>query len=142
MKRTGVALVAILIIVASVALLSGVFEAFWPANQSSPVAQQLIEPGKPVNTFPITFLGDLKNQQKKVDVISATVGVVKGEYDEKVNKAQAAYDKLIGTIDKPGLLGTGAAALLAMYATALYKNGQLYNKSEVEEAVKNGKVPV
>ncbi len=139
-KKSGTVLVAVIVIIAVVAMFSGVFETVWPAPRSSPVAQELI--GQPANTFPITTLGKLKNEQKKVEVLSATVGVVKGEYDDKINKAQAAYDKLVGSIDKPGMLGTIAVGLMAMYGTALYKNNQLYTLAEVNDAVKNGKTPV
>lgn len=131
MKNTGSALVIAVVIIGAVALFSGVIEGIFPAPQASPLAQEFVGPELPINNFPLTTLGELKNQKQKLDVIEATTDIVAAEYDEKISGSQNAYNKLIGTIDNPGLLGAGIAALLAGYATALYKNKTLYSETEV-----------
>lgn len=136
MKNTGTAIVAILIVVGAIALFSGILEGIFPAQQASPLAQEFVGPTQPVNTFPITTLGELKDQKQKLDVISATTDIVAKEYDEKIGASQQAYNKLIGTIDNPGLFGAAISALLAGYLTKLYKDKTMYSEVEVEKIKK------
>lgn len=139
LQKTGSALVIVLVIAAGVVLFTGALESIWPAPQSSPVAQQFVNPGKPVDAFPFTTLGKLKNQKQRLNVIEATTSIIQKEYDKKIGASQNAYDKLIGTIDNPGLLGSGMAALLAAYGMAMYKNKTLYSEVEVKEKVDTAK---
>ncbi len=136
-KKTGAALVGLLIVLAAIVAFSGALKPLWPSAQSSPTAQHTADPSKPIDTFPITFLGTLKNQKTKVDVVEATVGIVQKEYNEKISASEDSYNKIIGTIDSPGIFGTGLAALLTMYGTAMYKNKTMWNEQEVN-AIKNG----
>lgn len=137
MRRFGTVLVAILVVLAAAVMFTGVLEQVWPAPQASSLAQQFVNPGEKVDKFPFTTLGNLKGQKQELQVIEATTSIIQKEYDEKIAGSQKAYDKLIGTIDNPGLLGSGIAALLAGYAVALYKNKTMYSETEVTE-IKNG----
>lgn len=122
------ALVVILIVVAAVAILTGVAEYVCPAPRLSDVAQQFIEPDKKVNTFPITTLGALKNDKQKLEIIKVTTDVVSKEMGEKIEQSQKVYDYATPL----------AAALLSFYITSVYKNKTLYTEAEIQE-IKNGK---
>lgn len=138
MKKVGTVLVAVLLIVAALAVVTGVIESVWVANQVSPVAQQFVNPDVKPSTFPITTLTSLKNQKQKLEVIKATTVVVDKEYADKIAGSQASYDKLIGTVSNPGVLGAVALAALTMYGTNLYNKNKLYTADEVK-AIKEGK---
>jgi hypothetical protein len=130
LKKTGVALLGILLIVAAVAVLTGVATHVLPAIQLSDVAQKFIEPSKAVSTFPITTLGSLKNKKQRLEVIKATVEIVDKEMTEKTEQSQQVYDYLTPV----------AAALLSLYLTNLYKNRTMYSEAEVKE-IKNSVPP-
>lgn len=138
LRKSGIALVAALVILAAVTLFSGVLEQVWPASQSSGLAQKLVEPSKKVDNFPFTTLGKLKNQKQKLAVIDATVGIVNKEYEAKIGLSQGAYDKLVGTMNNPGLFGSAIFALLAGYGVRIYDKNTMYDEREVE-IIKNGK---
>lgn len=126
-KKLGSALIGILIIVLGIAAVTGLLEQVWPAAQPSPVAQRLITPKEKVNTFPLTFLGKLKNQKQELDVIEATTKIVQQEFELKIAQSQAAYSSI--------------AALAAAYVMMLYKNQTMYSEEQHQVGiaqVKNG----
>lgn len=122
-KKTGAALITILILIVGLAAVTGVLEQVWPAAQPSPTAQQLIAPTKPVNTFPMTTLGKLKNKKQRLDVIAATTAIVRNEFELKIAKSQSAYAAI--------------AAVAAAYFMSIYKNKTMYSEQEVAE-IRNG----
>lgn len=133
--KAGSVLVIALVVIAAVAMFSGVIEGIFPAQQSSKLAQTFVSPDGTVDIFPITTLGSLKNQKQKLDVLVATADIVGKEYEDKIGTAQKTYDKFIGTIDNPGLFGAAIAALLSGYLTKLYKDKTLYSEGEYKEAL-------
>lgn len=136
-KRVGFALVAILIIVAAVAVFSGVLERFYIAPQLSPTTQQVINPDRPVSKSPFTTLGTLKDAQVKLDVTKATVGIVDSELKDKTNQSQVAYNSLFGSLSNPGLFGAILLAAATGIATNAYNKSKLYTPDQVK-LVKNG----
>lgn len=118
-KKAGSVLITILIIVVGLAAVTGVLEQVWPAAQPSPTAQQLIAPTRPINTFPMTTLGKLKNKKQRLDVIAATTAIVQNEFQLKIAKSQSAYAAI--------------AAVAAAYFMSIYKNKTMYSENEVEK---------
>jgi len=136
LRQTGSVLVIVLVAVAAVAVFSGVLERVWPASQISPVTQQLLNPGQPVNTFPITTLGNIKDKKVQLEVQKATVGIIDSELSLREKASQIAYDKLVGSINSPGILGAVLLAGLTGIGTNLYKNKTMYNEQEVDKIKK------
>jgi hypothetical protein len=127
LKKTGAIFIGILLVVAAVAILTGVATHILPAVQLSDVSQKFIEPNKNVNTFPITTLGTLKNKRQRLEVIKATAEIVDKEMAVKEAASQKVYDYMTPL----------AAALLSFYLTTMYKNRTMYSEQEVTE-IKNG----
>jgi hypothetical protein len=137
LKKTGTALVAILAIVAVVVVFSGVLERVWIAPQVSPVVQATLSPDKPVNYFPITTLGQIKDKKVQLEMLKVTTGIIDAELNLKAATSQATYDSLIGTINSPGLFGAVLLATATGFVTSAYKNKTMYSENEVTE-IKNG----
>lgn len=130
-KRTGEALVAILIVIAALVVGTGVVKQIWPAEQLSSTAQYVIDPKGPVQEFPFTTLGSLKNSKVKLDVTKATINVVDAEVNEKIGASQSAYDSLIGDFKQPGILGLGLFATISAIGTHMYDKSKMYSVEEV-----------
>ncbi len=131
-KELGIALISVLVIIAAVVMFGGALERFMPAPQLSETAQRVIDPAKPVNKFPFTSLGKLKDEQVKLDVKKAEIGVVDKELKEKTDTAQATANTIFGSVEKPGLVGTGVLALLAAIGTRIYDKTKMYSAEEVK----------
>ncbi|MCJ7828766.1 MAG: hypothetical protein MUP81_03375 [Dehalococcoidia bacterium] len=133
-KRTGVITAALTIILAIAAaavavLWTAVGRQITPAPQLSPTGQKLIAPTEKVNTSWFTTLGKLEDQKQQLQVLDATVQIVKQEFDFKISLGQAAYAAIAAAL----------SAYASAHATVLYKNKTMYSETEVTEIKKNGK---
>jgi heme/copper-type cytochrome/quinol oxidase subunit 4 len=132
MKKTGFALVAILVVVAVVVVFSGVLQKAIPLPQLSPTSQQILNPDEKVNKFPVTFLGDLKDKKVKLDSVKAQLGIVDTELTEKIGQGQEVYNQVFGTIKNPGIVGDGLLMVLTAVGTWLAAKSKLYTPDEVK----------
>lgn len=126
-KKAGAALIGILIVVLGIAAVTGILEQVFIAAQPSPTAQKLMAPNEKVNTFPFTTLGKLKDKKQQLNVMDATVQIVKQEFAIKIAESTAAYSTI--------------AAIAGAYVMALYKNKTMYSEDEHKLGVveaKNG----
>ncbi|MDD5328334.1 MAG: hypothetical protein PHY02_11080 [Phycisphaerae bacterium] len=115
-KKTGVALIGVLIVILGIAAVTGILQQVWPAAQPSPTAQKLIAPTEKVKTGWFTTLGKLKDQKVELDVIAATTTIVQKEFEVKIAEATAAYSVI--------------AAIAGAYVMGLYKNQTMYSEDE------------
>jgi hypothetical protein len=137
MKNAGFATIAILAVIAVIVVFSGVLKPLMPVEQLSPTAQKFLNPDAEVSNFPITIYGNVKNNQIAIDMLKARIGVVDDELTKKAKEVEATYDKLIGTINQPGIFGSIALMAATAFITKKYQESKLYTPEEVKK-VKEG----
>lgn len=154
-KKPGTILVAILVVVATLAVATGLLEAVWPAPQASVAAQMYADPNKPLSKSLLTTLGALKNQRQKVQIVyindaldikakmeknEALYDFALQDYQVRIEQSQRAFDEWIGTKSNPGVFGTMIFGALMASLTKLHSNATMYSELEVEK-IKNGIKP-
>ena len=134
-------------------IVSGCLEQFWPTPQVSPIIVKYANKDPNHFKLPLTTIGNLQNIKQETEkryldketdlkaqlaVEQGTHELVKGELDIKIDTGLKQYGTIIGTIEKPGIVGTVLFSLLSAYGMKLYKDATLYTEKEVSE-IKNGK---
>jgi hypothetical protein len=137
-------------IVLCVFVFSGCLEQFWPAAQPSLTTVKYANEDPAKYGLPITTIGNIKKLETKIaethlekqlrlqselDIDSGVHSLVKAETEIIRTEAQQQYQKVIGTLDSPGVLWTVLTALGGSGLTATVLRKIWYTEEEHQAEV-------